>query len=156
LIVLLLTTARPADAQGLRHVLTQVALDPFTYSTSAFGYVSARADWKTSQPLFAAGWMEHDPLLTRIGQPDDVPVGYRRGMRTMQINAIWNLATPAAHNAAARLVEGWLTRRFPDHRRLIVVASWAERGATAAVMSYQVAAPAFRQAASNRRAAGGR
>src|SRR5580765_291644 len=56
-----------------------VIFDPTTYAPALIAYDATMRDWKTSQPLFRAGYMELNERFTVSGLPRDVPVSYEVG-----------------------------------------------------------------------------
>ena len=51
-------------------VAKSVLLDPTTYAPAAMSYTALRMDWNSSQPLFRAGYVEHNYLFTVSGRPN--------------------------------------------------------------------------------------
>src|SRR4051812_48875377 len=56
-----------------------VLFDPTTYAPATLSYTSQRMDWKTSQVLFDAGWVEHNARYTVTGRPDGKPISFAAG-----------------------------------------------------------------------------
>lgn len=128
-------------------------IDPTTYAPALISYTAIRKDWKTSQILFANGWLERNPRFTVSGRPDDVPVAYDEGRRRIRIAALKVLQYSAANNVGAGVVERLLYARYPQRKTLIRTLSWVERIAFASVMTYRNSADHIRQASNNRRLA---
>ena len=57
-------------------VARAVLVDPTTYAPALISYESMRQDWKTSQVLFAHGWLEQNRGSPSAG----APTMYRLGM----------------------------------------------------------------------------
>ncbi len=112
-----------------------------------------RQDWKTSQPLFANGWLETNPAFTASGRPPDVAIDYRAGERKIRRTAAVIMIDSVINNFAAGFAERMLIQRFPNRRGLIQTLSWVERIGFAAVLTYRNSADHFRQASTNRRLA---
>jgi hypothetical protein len=134
-------------------VARAVLIDPTTYVPAAISYEAMMQDWKTSQALFARGWVEANPRFTVSGRPNDVPIGYAAGKGVIGRIAVNVLQQSAVHNVSAGLVERLLISRYPARKKLIRVASWMERIGYASLVSYRNSAKHFRQAALNRRLA---
>jgi hypothetical protein len=161
IIVAMLVGLAPASvlAQGdearplVWDVARAVLVDPSTYAPALISYEAIRQDWKTSQILFANGWLEQNPRFTVSGRPNDVPVSYGEGSTRIRVAALGVLQYSAGNNVGAQLVERLLIARYPQKKRLIRTLSWVERIAFATVLTYRHSAEHFRQASSNRRLA---
>jgi hypothetical protein len=134
-------------------VARAVFVDPSTYAPALISYEAIREDWKTSQILFANGWLEQNPRFTLSGKPNDMPVDYDEGTKRIRIAALGVLQYSVVNNLSAQIVGRLLVARYPQQRRLIRTLSWAERIAFATVLTYRNSANHFRQASSNRRLA---
>jgi hypothetical protein len=128
-------------------------IDPTTYAPTLIWYAAIRQDWKTSQILFANGWLEQNPRFTISGRVNDVPVGYDEGMKRIRGTALTVFQYSAANNVGAGIVERLLVARYPQRKRLIRALSWAERIAFASLLTYRTSAEHLRQASNNRRLA---
>ena len=128
-------------------------IDPTTYAPALISYEAIRQDWKTSQVLFANGWLEENPRFTASGRPNDVPVGYDEGTSRIRRSALTILQYSAVNNVSANVVERLLVARYPQRKRLIRALSWAERIAFASLMTYSNSADHIRQVSTNRRLA---
>jgi hypothetical protein len=128
-------------------------IDPTTYAPALISYEAIRQDWKTSQVLFANGWLEENPRFTVSGRANDVPIGYDEGASRIRRNALTILQYSAVNNVSARVVERLLVARYPHRKRLIRALSWAERIAFASLLTYNNSADHIRQASTNRRLA---
>lgn len=157
LLLLLPLPARGQDSETpsrlVWEIAKSVALDPTTYAPAVIAYGATMWDWRTSQLLFANGWVEANPHFTVSGKPNDVPVDYRTGTGLIRNTSLTILGYSAAHNAAVNVGERLLVRRFPSHGKLIKVLSWSERIAYAALVTYRNSAGHIRQARENRRLA---
>ena len=134
-------------------VARAVLIDPTTFAPAVISYVAIRQDWKTSQILFANGWLEQNPRFTISGRANDVPVNYDQGARRIRIAACGVLQYSAAHNIGVAVVERLLVSRYRHRKALIRTLSWVERIAFASVLTYHNSAEHLRQASSNRRLA---
>ena len=75
-----LASAQTAERRPFAwEVARAVLVDPTTYAPALISYESMRQDWKTSQVLFAYGWLEQNPRFTISGRANDVPLGYSEG-----------------------------------------------------------------------------
>ena len=130
-----------------------VLLDPTTYAPALIVHEGMERDWKTSQVLFAHGWVEQNPRFTLSGRSNDVPVPYAEGLARVRSAALRVLANSLINNAGVGVTERFLTARYPRHAKLIRTASWVERIAFASISAYRNSAAHFRQASTNRRLA---
>jgi hypothetical protein len=153
LIALAALVAPPAFADGefsLPHIAADVLRDPTTYAPAALAYEGLRLDWDSSQPLFARGWLEDNSQFTASGLPHSQPTSYRAGNREVAVLTLVDLGASAAHNASSRIVEHWLSRRFPDHPKLVKTVGWIERIGVASYLASVRAAPHYQQWQRNR------
>jgi hypothetical protein len=134
-------------------VARAVLVDPTTYASALISYESMRQDWKTSQVLFAHGWLEQNPRFTISGRANDVPLGYHEGTSRIRGVALTVLRGSAVNNLSVRIAERLLVARYPHHRTLIRTLSWVERIAFASLLTYSNSADHLRQASSSRRLA---
>jgi hypothetical protein len=154
-----LSTATVAFAQEehrssiFTELLKDVALDPTTYAPALIGYDATMRDWKTSQPLFQAGYVEHNPRFTVSGLPNDQPLGYQAGKHQILMDGLMNLQTSLVNNFTDRVIEHVLIERHPQHRTLFRALGWAERIGFASAMSYKFSAAHYRQAGQNQQLA---
>jgi hypothetical protein len=152
---LVATAARPAFAQDEKQgspvaaVIKGVLLDPTTYAPAAIAYDATMRDWKTSQPFFQNGFVEHNARFTVSGRPDDWAIGYAAGRSLILRDALNTLEISAAQNLGSRLVERSLMSRYPQHRTLVRTIGWMQRIAVASAMSYHLSADHYRQAQMN-------
>ena len=128
-------------------------IDPTTYAPTLIWYAAIRQDWKTSQILFANGWLEQNPQFTISGRANDVPVAYDEGMKRIRGTALTIFQYSAANNVGAGIVERLLVARYPQRKKLIRALSWGERIAFASLLTYRSSADHLRQASNNRRLA---
>jgi len=128
-------------------------IDPTTYAPALISHEAIRQDWKTSQVLFANGWLEENPRFTASARPSDVPIGYDEGMSRIRRSALTILQYSAVNNVSANVVERLLVARYPQRKRLIRALSWAERIAFASLLTYNNSADHIRQASTTRRLA---
>jgi hypothetical protein len=126
-----------------------VILDPTTYAPAIIAYDATMRDWKTSQPLFRAGYIEHNERFTLSGRPNDVPMSYGDGQRRILTDALLNLQMSVVNNVADQVFERMLRSRFPEHRKLVKTLGWVERTTFASYLSYQLSAQHYRQATLN-------
>jgi hypothetical protein len=134
-------------------VAKSVVLDPTTYAPAVFSYTSMKLDWNTSQPLFQNGWVEQNHRFTLSGRANDLPVSYAEGNARIRKMALMHLQESIVNNVAANVFERVLTNRYPQHRKLFKVLSWAERIAFASYVSYVASKSHFEQADRNRQLA---
>jgi hypothetical protein len=156
--VLVLASALASAQTGERRpfawdVARAVLVDPTTYAPALISYESMRQDWKTSQVLFAHGWLEQNREFTISGRANDVPVGYSEGTSRIRGGALTVLRNSAVNNLSARIIERLLIARYPHRRTLIRALSWGERIAFASLLTYRNSADHLRQASTNRRLA---
>jgi hypothetical protein len=131
-------------------VARAVLIDPTTYAPALISYEAIRQDWKTSQILFANGWVEQNPRYTVSGRANDLPISYEEGTRRIQGAALSVLQYSAANNVGIGVVERLLVARYPHRRTLIRTLSWIERVAFASLLTYRNSADHIRQASINR------
>ena len=77
-------TPRPFAWDIVRGVL----IDPTTYAPALISYEAIRQDWRTSQVLFANGWLEENPEVHRQWQSERVPVSYDEGTSRIRRSAL--------------------------------------------------------------------
>ena len=128
-------------------------IDPTTYAPALISYEAMRQDWKTSQIMFANGWVEQNPRFTVSGKPNDVPVNYDAGRRRIRRAALTVLQYSAVNNVSTLVFERLLIARYPHRKTLIRTLSWVERIAVASALTYRNSADHLRQASKNRRLA---
>jgi hypothetical protein len=130
-------------------IAKSVLFDPTTYAPAALSYTSERMDWNTSQALFKAGFVEHNARYTVSGLPDRTPISYEVGNRQIRGDALRYLQESVVNNLSAQIFERTLTRKYPEHRKLFKVLSWAERISFSAYVGYLSSADHFRQVQRN-------
>jgi hypothetical protein len=133
------------DRPLLADVARRIVLDPTTYAPAAIVYSSLHLDWKSSQPMFQAGYVEAHPGYTKSGLAFDVPVDYGEGRRRNRDLALGLLGRSIANNAISAMLERALIARAPRHRKLIRVLGWIERTAFASYFSYVLSEQHFEQ-----------
>src|SRR5436190_11291945 len=85
ILTLVLASAPFASAQDEKRssasadVVKGVVFDPTTYAPALIGYDATMKDWKTSQPFFRNGYVEHNERFTITGQPNDTALDYMLG-----------------------------------------------------------------------------
>jgi len=126
-------------------VAKSVLIDPTTYAPAALAYTSLRMDWTSSQPLFRAGWLEHNQLFTVSGRPNDKPISYDAGNRKIQRMALLTLQESIVNNISANVFERLLSEKYPQHRKLFKALSWVERIAFSSYVSYLASSNHFKQ-----------
>ncbi len=129
----------------LLDVTKRVILDPTTYAPAIIGYDATMRDWKSSQPFFNNGYLEHNWRFTISGRADDYPVSYGVGQRRILADALSNLEMSAVNNLTDSMFEHVLGDRYPNHRKLIRALGWIEKSAFASYMSYRLSASHYRQ-----------
>lgn len=147
--VLVAFVTAPLHAQSIgehaRSVALDVLKDPTTYGPAVASEVGKTLDWVSSQRFFAAGYVEANPYYTVSGLPHDRPVSRATGHRINLEESLRVLGFSAANNAIAGVATRALTARYPQHRRLIRIASVVERVAFAVGTGYLNSAKNFRQ-----------
>jgi hypothetical protein len=141
------------DSSLFWDVTKGVVLDPTTYAPATLVYTSMKLDWQSSQLLFRNGWLEQNRRFTLTGRPNDTPISFADGNRKIRRMALLHLQESIVNNAAANLFERVLAQRYPQHRKLFKILSWAERIAFASYVSYVASAEHFRQTERNRQLA---
>ena len=136
-------------SSGVVDLAKAVLLDPTTYVPATTSYTSQRLDWKTSQVLFNAGWVEHNPRYTLSGRPDDKPVSFEAGNRRIRSDALAHLKESLVNNVTAQVFERVLEQRYPEHRKLVKTLSWVERISFSGYVGYLASVDHFRQAKRN-------
>lgn len=131
----------------------QVAFDPTTYAPAIIAYTSTKLDWDTSQVFFRNGYVEGNPRFTMNGQPNDLPMSYRRGNKLILSDSLEILGGSMANNFLERTFEQMMMERFPDHPKLMKTLGWIERTAFASYWSYRLSANHWRQWDANKRQA---
>ena len=134
-------------------VARSVLIDPTTYVPAVLSHEAMRRDWKTSQVLFAHGWVEMNPRFTVSGLPNDVPVDYQEGTSRIHRASLTILYHSALNNVGAQVTERLLVARYPRRTTLVRTLSWVERIAFASILAYRNSADHFRQVSINRRLA---
>jgi hypothetical protein len=157
LVALVMFPAAPGFAQENTSFVWDVAkgvvLDPTTYVPAAASYTGQRLDWKSSQPLFEAGWLEENPRFTISGRPNDLPISYAAGNQRILTRSLEHLQWSALNNVTVGIVDRVLADRYPNHRKLIAVLSWIERISFASYRAYLGSINYFEQARENERIA---
>jgi hypothetical protein len=155
LLLPVLAVAQPAEPASrlVWPTIRAVLFDPTTYVPAAVSYDAKLQDWRTSQALFAHGWVETNPRFTASGRPNDLPLSYAQGKRLIWSDTMSVFQASIVNNLGASAVERILIRRFPGRRRLIGIASFAERVGFAVWLTRRNAAAHYRQAERNRQLA---
>jgi hypothetical protein len=154
-ILLLSTTARYASAQeadqssAFADIVKGVVFDPTTYAPAVISYDATMRDWKTSQPFFRNGYVELNDRFTVSGRANDTPVSYTVGRNQILKDTLTTFGTSAVQNLSSRLVERALLAKYPEHRKVVKTIGWLQRIGVASLMSYQLSAAHYRQAAHN-------
>jgi hypothetical protein len=126
-----------------------VLFDPTTYAPAALSYTSQRMDWKTSQVLFNAGWLEHNSRFTASGRANDVPISFEAGNRQIRRAAFAHLEESVVNNLTTQIFERSLTQKYPQHRKLFKTLSWVERISFASYVGYLASVDHFKQVQKN-------
>jgi hypothetical protein len=142
-----------SDSSLFWDVTKSVVLDPTTYAPATLVYTSMKLDWQSSQLLFQNGWVEQNRRFTLSGRPNDTPISFADGNRKIRQMALLHLQESIVNNAAANLFERVLSQKYPQHRKLFKILSWAERIAFASYVSYVASAEHFRQTERNQQLA---
>jgi hypothetical protein len=146
---IVLASTLPASAQSFgdhaRSLAVAVLTDPTTYTPAVATEVGKSLDWNSSQRFFAAGYVEDNPFYTITGLPHDRPISRGAGARLNLQVSLRVLGTSIANNAVAGVATRALAARWPEHRRLIRMASIVERAAFAFGTAYVNSAKNYRQ-----------
>ena len=134
-------------------IIKTVARDPATYAPVALKYVAMRLDWESSQIFFRHGFVEHNARYTVSGLNDDVAVSHATGQRRLAMDSLRLFARTVPQNVAERATEALFIRRFPQHRKLFLVAGQAARIAGASYLAYSWSRPNLGQWHRNERLA---
>ena len=158
-VVAVLCTPSTASAQAehssnaVVDLTRSVLFDPTTYAPAALAYTSQRMDWNTSQVLFKAGFVEHNPLYTISGRPDDTPIGFDAGNRQIRRAAIGYLQQSLVNNLSTQILERALTQKYPQHQKVFKTLGWVERIGFSSYVAYLASADHFTQVQKNRQLA---
>lgn len=154
-LVLLLPSSAPAQepdrSRFASDVVKRVVFDPTTYAPAVVAWTATRLDWKSSQVFFQNGFVEDNARFTISGRPTDIPITYTAGNRKILGDAIANLQISVINNVSGPVIERLLTRRFPNHRKIVRAIGWVERSSMGAYLSYRLAGGHFRQWQDNKR-----
>jgi hypothetical protein len=126
-----------------------VLFDPTTYAPAALSYTSQRMDWKTSQVLFNAGWVEHNARFTVTGRPDGTPVSFAAGNRQIRRDALAHLQESVVNNLTTQIFERVLAQKYPEHRKLFKTLGWVERITFSSYVGYIASVGHFNQVQKN-------
>jgi hypothetical protein len=126
-----------------------VLLDPTTYTPATLSYTSQRMDWKTSQVLFNAGWLEHNARFTMSGRPDSTPISFEDGNRQIRRDALAHLQESMVNNLSTQIFERVLAEKHPDHRKLLKALGWMERISFSSYVGYMASVDHFKQVQRN-------
>jgi hypothetical protein len=148
--LLVALAAAPGHAQSsfssdARAIVAEVLTDPTTYAPALATEIGKSLDWTSSQRFFAAGYVEDNPYYTITGLPHDRPVSRGTGHQINFRVSLQVLASSMANNAITSVASRALAARWPEHKRLIRVASIAERVAFAFGTAYLNSAGNFQQ-----------
>ncbi len=142
----LVSAQEEKQSSAFADIVKGVVFDPTTYAPAVIGYDATMRDWKTSQPFFRNGYVEHNARFTVSGRPDDRAVSYAAGRQLILKDAFAAFGVAAAQNLSSRLVERALLERYPQRTKLIKTLGWVQRIAIASAMSYHLSASHYRQA----------
>jgi hypothetical protein len=134
-------------------VTKAVVFDPTTYAPATLSYTSMKMDWDSSQTLFRNGWVEQNQRFTISGRPNGSAGQLCEGNKRIRQMALMHLQESLVNNTAANIFERVLADKYPQHRTLFKVLSWAERIAFASYVSYVASSEHFRQDGRNRQLA---
>ena len=157
-LLLVLTAPRYAFAQeeqpddrssAVADIIKGVVFDPTTYAPALISYDATMRDWNTSQPFFRNGYVEYNARFTVTGRPNGTPVSYAAGKNQIFKDTLATLGATAAQNLTSRVVERALLARYPEHRKVVKTIGWIQRIGLASLMSYNLSAAHYRQAAYN-------
>ena len=143
-------TAQETGRSNVALDLTKAVLfDPTTYAPAALSYTSQRMDWKSSQVLFNAGWVEHNSRFTVSGRPDDTPISFAAGNRQIRRDALAHLQESMVNNLSTQVFERLLAQKYPEHRKLLKTLSWVERISFSSYVGYLSSVSHFNQVQKN-------
>ncbi len=137
--------AQSSFSEHARSIVVDVLTDPTTYAPAVATEIGKSLDWSSSQRFFAAGYVEDNPYYTTTGLPHDRPVSRATGHQINFQVTLQVLASSMANNAVVGVASRALAARWPEHKRLIRVASVAERVAFAFGTAYLNSAKNFQQ-----------
>lgn len=143
----------PAEKPFVLDIIRSVALDPTTYAPGLITYGAMRLDWDSSQVFFRNGYVEQNAGYTISGISNTTSISRRAGNQRLARDSMTVLQVSLVHNAAERIIERGLARRYPTHRKLVRVAGRIERIVAGAYLSYAMSAMHFRQWRKNERLA---
>src|SRR5437764_12606635 len=104
LIVALLASPAIATAQDqerpspILEAAKRVVFDPTTWAPAILAHDATMRDWKSSQPIFQHGFVEHNRRFTISGLSNDTAVSYSVGQQRILADAVPNLEVAAANN----------------------------------------------------------
>ena len=137
--------AQDREPSFVGHALKSTFLDPSTYAPAGLFYDATMRDWKTSQPFFRNGFVEHNSRFTRSGFSNDIPISYEDGRKQILIDSLVVLGVSAVHNFTERLIQHGLKNHFSEHKKKVLVLGIIERSAVATIQSFELAAPHYYQ-----------
>jgi hypothetical protein len=152
---LVLVTAQSSYAQEERpsspfgDVVKGVIFDPTTYAPAIISYDATMRDWNTSQQFFQLGYLERNARFTVSGLPNGIPLDYEAGRRQILRDSLTALGLSAVQNLTSRAVERALLAQHPERHKLVKTIGWIQRIGLASLMSYNLSAAHYRQAAYN-------
>ncbi len=152
-LVLVIGFSQEVRAQeGVGQIFKDVVSDPTTYVPTGFLWTSFQADWNTSQPLFAQGYVEANPLFTVSGRPYSRPISFADGNRKIAMLTLRDgLGISMLINTGIRVGEHLLISQHPEKKRLIHSAGWVARIGFAALQGYLQSHEHFAQWQENKR-----
>ena len=127
-----------------------VLFDPTTYTPAALSYTSQRMDWKTSQVLFNAGWMEHNSRYTVSGRANDTPLSFEAGNKQIRRDALAHLQASVVNNLSSQIFERLLAQKYPEHRKLLKTLGWVERVSYSSYVGYLASGESLQAGAEER------
>jgi hypothetical protein len=130
-----------------------VLFDPTTYAPALIAFKTQQDDWKTSQILFQAGWVEQNDRFTISGRPNDRPISFEAGNQQIRRDALDLFKTSVVNNVVVGLTERALIARYPQHRKLLRTLGWIERIGFASYVSYLASVEHVRQTRRNQQLA---
>jgi len=134
-------------------ILKAAARDPATYAPGPLKYESMRLDWESSQIFFQHGFVERNARYTVSGRSNDVAISHAAGNRRLALDSLKVLGEAATASVGERLAEGLLIRRYPQHRKALLVAGHAVRIIGSSYLSYASSMAHLRQWRRNERLA---
>jgi hypothetical protein len=146
--------AQTQEEQSLvSSVMRAVVRDPATYAPSLTKYSAMNLDWESSQIFFRHGFVERNARFTVSGRSADTAISHGAGSRKIVVDSLMLLVQTVPENFAERALERVLIRRYPQHRKMLIVTGHVGRFLGTSYLSYSASMGHFRQWQRNERLA---